>query len=187
MAKTTRYVLPHRRRREKRTDYRARLHLVSGGKVRAVIRKSESHITIDFVKWEKSGDKTMLGVSSAHLMKFGWTAGTGNVPAAYLTGLLAGKLALVSGINEVVVDLGLQPSTSGSRIYATVKGLVDAGLKVPHDASMFPSESRIKGEHIVAWSSKSGKPAFSTYKIRPADLPKHFAEVKNKIEVAKNE
>ncbi len=185
MAVTAQYVLPHRRRREKLTDYRLRLKLSRSGKLRVVIRKSGSHVSIGFVKLEPSGDKTLLTVSSAHLSRFGWGAGTGNTSAAYLTGLLAGKLALSMGMADGIIDLGLQTSTKGSRLYAAVKGLLDAGFKLPCDASMLPDEKRVRGEHIASWGPKVAKPSFSTYKIRPADLPKHFDEVKKKIEVAK--
>lgn len=173
--------MPHRRRREQRTNYRARLRLVKSGKVRAVIRKSGSHMLIEFVTWEQNGDNTLITVSSAQLGKFGWNAPMGNVPAAYLTGLLAGKLAKALNVEEAIADLGMQASTKGSRLYAAVKGLVDAGLKVPHDPGMLPDAKRLGGEHIAAWSPKAGKPAFAAYKVRPADLPKHFAEVKSKI------
>jgi len=40
----------------------------------------------------------------------------------------------------------------GSRVFAALKGAVDAGLKVPHSESILPDESRIKGEHIAAYA-----------------------------------
>jgi len=181
MAKTALYTMPHRRRREQKTDYRIRLALVRSGSVRAVIRKSGSHMTVQFVKWEKDGDRTLLTVSSSHLAKFGWMAGTGNVPAAYLTGLLAAKLARTADVKDVIIDFGMQTNTRGSRLYAAVKGLVDGGINVPHDAERLPSEDRISGKHIAAWSG-SAKNSFTSYKVRAADLQKHFAEVKAKIE-----
>lgn len=185
MAKTALYRMPHRRRREQKTDYRIRLGLVRGGKVRAVIRKSGSHMTVQFVKWEKNGDRTLLTVSSAHLAKFGWMAGTGNVPAAYLTGLLAAKLASTVDVSNAIVDLGMQTNTKGSRLYAAVKGMVDGGLEIPHDAEKLPGEDRISGKHIATWAG-SAKNSFAAYKVRAADLPKHFAEVKAKIVAAKS-
>ena len=180
MAKTALYRMPHRRRREQKTDYRIRLRLVRGGETRAVIRKSTSHITVQFVNWEMQGDKTLLTVSSSHLAKFGWGAGMGNVPAAYLTGLLAAKLASTMGIKEVIVDLGMQTNTNGSRLYAAVKGMVDGGLCIPHDSAKLPSEDRISGKHIAAWAANA-QGAFGSYKVRAAELPKHFAEVKARI------
>jgi large subunit ribosomal protein L18 len=65
-----------------------------------------------------------------------------------LTGLLAGKRARDKKVKEVVLDLGLQTSTKGSRIYAALKGVLDAGIKVPHSEKILPDEDRIKGVHI---------------------------------------
>lgn len=169
MAKTAMYRMHHRRRREQKTDYRVRLPLVRSGKVRAVIRKSGSHMLVQFIRWEKDGDKTLLTVTSKHLKRFGWDEGTGNVPSAYLTGLLAARLAKTIGLTEVIIDMGMQVSTKGSRLYATIKGLIDGGLDVPCDRDMLPDEGRIKGVHIEKWEERS-------------DIQKRFAEVRAKIE-----
>ncbi|MFQ6010160.1 MAG: 50S ribosomal protein L18, partial [Candidatus Aenigmatarchaeota archaeon] len=94
MAKITKgYKLPHKRRREKRTDYRARLRLIRSGKVRLVIRKSSSHMNVQFIDYVPEGDRTVVAANSQELKKYGWKGGTGNIPAAYLTGLLAGTRA----------------------------------------------------------------------------------------------
>jgi large subunit ribosomal protein L18 len=98
------------------------------------------------------------------LKKIGWTK-TGNVPAAYLTGLLAGKKAKEKNVTEAVLDLGLQTSTKGSRIYAALKGVLDAGINVPHSKDILPSEDRIIGKHISE------------------EIAKQFDEIKKKIGV----
>jgi hypothetical protein len=87
---------------------------------------------------------------STELSDHGWTAGTGNIPAAYLTGFLAGLRAKNRGVKEAILDVGLNPPVKGSRVYAALKGAVDAGLDVPHSPEILPDESRISGEHIVA-------------------------------------
>ncbi len=178
MAKTAMYRMHHRRRREQKTDYRVRLPLVRSGKVRAVVRRSGSHMTVQFVRWERDGDRTLLTVSSSHLKKFGWEAGTGNVPAAYLTGLLAAKLARTVDVKEAIADLGMQVSTKGSRLYAAIRGMIDGGMDIPCDKGMLPGDDRIKGDHIGKWAKGPG----TSYKVRAADLPKHVAEVRAKIE-----
>jgi len=33
-------------------------------------------------------------------------------------------------------------------VYAALKGMADAGLEVPHDEDILPSDERINGEHI---------------------------------------
>jgi large subunit ribosomal protein L18 len=156
------YLVPFRRRRENKTNYRKRLALLKSKKTRLVIRRSLSNISVQFINFLPEGDQTMAEANSTELKKLGWVR-TGNVPASYLTGLLAGKKAKNKKIEEAVLDMGLQISTKGSRIYAALKGVLDSGIKVPCSEEILPSEDRIRGKHI----SK--------------DLEKQFDEVKNKI------
>lgn len=136
-----------KRRREKKTDYKKRLALVKSGKIRLVIRRSLNNIRVQFVEFNPSGDKTLISAISTELKKLGWNR-TGNVPGSYLTGLLAGKKAKEKKIDEAVLDIGLQSSTKGSRIYAALKGVLDAGVNVVHSEKILPDENRIKGSHI---------------------------------------
>ena len=156
------YLVPFKRRRENRTNYRKRLSLLKSKKTRLVIRRSLSNISVQFINFIPAGDQTVAEANSTELKKLGWVR-TGNVPASYLTGLLAGKKAKNKKIEEAVLDMGLQISTKGSRIYAALKGVLDSGIKVPCSEEILPSEDRIRGKHI----SK--------------DLEKQFDEVKNKI------
>lgn len=156
------YLMPFKRRREKRTNYKKRLALIKSGKIRVVIRRSLSNIIVQFVDYYAKGDKTLVSAFSTELKKYGWTR-TGNVPGSYLTGLLAGKRAKGKKIEEAILDLGLQTSTKGSRIYAALKGVLDAGVNVPHSEKILPDENRIKGVHISE------------------EVSKQFEDVKNKI------
>ncbi len=142
------YIVKHRRRREQKTDYRKRLKLLKSGKIRVVVRKSVKNIRVQFVKWNGKGDETIVQAFSKELAKYGWGHYCGNVPAAYLTGLLAGLKAKKAGIQEGILDIGLQTSTKGGRIYAALKGVLDAGIHVPHSEDILPSEDRIYGKHI---------------------------------------
>ncbi len=144
---TLSYVTPHKRRRVQRTDYRKRLALLKSGRTRLVIRKSSNHIVIQFVKYAQKGDETLASGFSGELKKFGWKQ-MGNIPAAYLTGLLAGTKAKKSGVGEAVLDVGLQVSTKGSRIYAALRGVLDSGISVHHSPKVLPDEGRIFGKHI---------------------------------------
>jgi large subunit ribosomal protein L18 len=103
---------------------------------------------IQLVIAEQQGDKTLLTVTSKELKNFGYNSPTGNLPAAYLTGLLFGKKMLAMGQSEAIADIGLHASTKGNRIYSALKGVVDAGVNVPHSPEVFPDDRRIKGEHI---------------------------------------
>jgi len=137
-----------KRRREGKTDYKKRLKLLYSKKPRLVIRKSLRYITAQIIEFEKIGDKAILSATSKELKKLGWTYSCDSTPAAYLVGLIIGKRAVKKGIEKAVVDIGLHPSTVGSRIYAAVKGALDAGLDIDIDEKVFPREDRIKGKHI---------------------------------------
>jgi len=157
------FKLQHRRRREKKTDFRTRLALLKSGKTRLVVRRRLNNISVQFINFHMNGDKTVASAFSSELKKYGWKFSNGNTPAAYLTGLLAGFRAR-SNIKEAVLDMGLHVSTKGSRIYAALKGVVDAGIFVPHSNDILPTESRIKGSHISE------------------DIVSNFIETKKKIE-----
>ncbi len=149
------FIIQHNRRRSQKTNYRKRLGLIKSGKTRLVIRKSLSATKIQFVNYETTGDKTVVSAVSKELKKLGWTHSMKTVPAAYLTGLIAGKKAKEKGITEAILDLGLQSSTKGSRIYAALKGVVDAGVSVPHSTDILSTEERLKGKHINESIEKS--------------------------------
>lgn len=154
MATGPRYKVPFRRRREGKTDYHVRYKLILSKKPRVVVRKSNANMTIQLVMAEQKGDKTLLTVNSKALKDFGYTLSTGNLPAAYLTGLLFGKKMLALGVGEGIADIGLNASTRGNRVYAAIKGVVDAGVDVPHSSEIFPEDERIRGEHIKEHTGK---------------------------------
>ncbi|MCD6483032.1 MAG: 50S ribosomal protein L18 [Candidatus Aenigmarchaeota archaeon] len=165
-----RYKMPLKRRRKFKTDYKKRLKLLLSGKPRLVVRRTNKYIIAQMVVSEEGEDKTIVGITSKVLRdKYGWKYSCKNLPAAYLTGLLIGKLALEKGIKEAILDIGLHRKTKGNRLFATLKGAVDAGLSVPHGEEILPDESRIKGEHIASYLEKF------------KNLPQDFETVKKKI------
>jgi large subunit ribosomal protein L18 len=189
MAHSSRYKLAFKRRKEGKTDYKARLKLMGQNKYRFVVRLSNKHIIAQIVTTKTEGDQTLIAVNSKELERLGWKAGGKNISAAYLTGFLAGKKALKDGIEEVTMDIGLKTSLKGSKLYAVLKGAVDSGLHIPHNETVLPTDERINGEHIAkyaeALSDKEVKEKFSKYKengIEPAKLPEHFTAIKEKIE-----
>ena len=123
--------LPFRRRREGKTDYRKRLALLKSGKPRVVV------------------DRIVASATGNDLRKYEWGYSLSSTPAAYLTGLLAGKRALKNGIKEGVLDIGLYTPVRGAKIFAALKGVVDAGVDVPHSEEILPSEDRLYGKHIA--------------------------------------
>lgn len=133
------------------TDYNLRLRLLKSSLTRVVVRRSNKNVTVQFVDFDEKGDKIISSSKSQNLEKFGFKINTGNLPAAYLTGFLAGKRAQKAGLKgECIVDLGLQRSYKGNRVYAAVKGVVDSGVKVRVSEEIFPAEERINGSHLKA-------------------------------------
>ena len=137
-----------RRRIEGVTDYKARKNLLISGKPRLVVRRTNRYIISQIVKSEAAQDFVVVGVNSKELSEKGWKGSFKNIPAAYLSGLLLGKKAQKTGINEAILDIGLQRSTKGSRIYAVLKGAIDSGLIISYSKEILPSEGRILGKHI---------------------------------------
>lgn len=137
-----------RRRREGKTDYRRRQKLLRSPLPRAVVRKTLNQTLVQIVEADAAGDRVLASARSLDLKEHGWAAGTGNVPAAYLTGYLAGKRAAAKGVKGAVLDIGVQEPTRGGRVFAALQGLIDAGLEVPHSKDILPAKERIRGEHI---------------------------------------
>lgn len=137
-----------KRKRLGKTDYRKRLKLLLANKPRLVVRKSLKNILVQIVEYDEKGDKVILSAHSSELKKYGWQGNKGNIPTSYLVGLLVGNKAKKKDIKELILDIGLQNSVKGSRIYSLLKGCIDAGLVIPHSKDILPTEDRIRGKHI---------------------------------------
>jgi len=191
MATGPSYRVPFRRRREGKTNYRSRRALVLSKSPRLVVRLTLKHTILQIVEAEAIGDKVIVSAHSRELAKtYGWLSSGGNVPAAYLTGLLFGFKAMAKGVEKVFLDIGLHIPSKGARIFAALKGVLDAGVEVPHSEDILPDKSRISGEHILEYGSQlSSDPEvyqqkFSKYLsrgLRPEELSEHFSAVKDKI------
>lgn len=51
-------------------------------------------------------------------------------------------------IGRVILDLGLQNAHHGGVLFATAKGVLDAGIDLNVNADVFPSNERLNGTHI---------------------------------------
>ncbi len=162
--KGERYRVPFRRRGEGKTDYRYRLRLLKSGKPRVVVRRSNKNTRVQFVLYDRGGDKILSSAVGNDLKKYGWEGGTGNMPASYLTGLLAGKRAIREGMKEGVLDIGHHESVKGANVYGALKGVLDAGVEIPHGENVMPGEDRLHGQHISE------------------EIPDKIKEIKEKIE-----
>lgn len=158
-----RYHVKPRRHRERKTDYRLRLKLLRSKKPRIVVRRSLRAIRVQFVEYSAQGDRIIASAISNELAKdYGWKYSVSNTPAAYLTGFLAGKRAKEKGIEQGVLDIGLYHPTVGSTLFASLKGVLDAGIDCPHDETMLPKEDRIYGAHL----NKEIKPLIGDIRTR---------------------
>lgn len=153
MATGPTYSLPYKRKRLSKTHYKKRLKLIKGEMPRLVVRKSSKRILSQIIEFDIRGDKTKITVTSNDLTDYGFAKPSKNLPSCYLTGYLIGKLALHKKIKKCVLDIGLNVSTKGNRLYTVLKGALDAGLDVPSSKEILPSEERIKGSHIKGFDT----------------------------------
>lgn len=107
---------------------------------------SNENTLVQIHKPGMTGDKVIAFAHSRYLVSKGWKGSRKNIPAAYLTGYVAGKKALGKGAKNAILYSGTKKYTQ--RMAAALKGVVDAGLEIPANSETFPSEQRIKGEHL---------------------------------------
>ncbi|XP_044757905.1 60S ribosomal protein L5 [Coccinella septempunctata] len=158
-------------------------------KYRLIVRISNRDITCQIAYSRIEGDKIVCAAYSHELPKYGVKVGLTNYAAAYCTGLLLARRLLkqlgldtlyegnlnvdgdeynVEGVEDgpgafrCYLDVGLNRTTTGARVFAAMKGAVDGGLNIPHSTKRFPgydSESKsfnaevhrnhIMGKHVA--------------------------------------
>jgi large subunit ribosomal protein L18 len=159
------YSVAFKRKRKQKTDYNKRLKFLKSNQKRFVVRISNSLVRAQIIEYKIDGDITKLFITSKELKKYGWNHSLKNTPAIYLTGFLIGVLAKEKRIDKVIFDTGVKNFKAKTRIFAAVKGIVDAGIDCPHDAKAFPENDRIEGKNLTL----------------NKNLEKDFLEVKEKI------
>jgi len=166
-----RFQVKYRRRREGKTDYRARKRLVlqdknkyATPKYRIVVRFTNKDVISQIIFSRITGDVVMTAAYAHELPRYGIPFGLTNYAAAYATGLLLARRHLRKlGLDKAYVglvdptgadylvesneegprpflallDVGLARTTTGSRIFATLKGALDGGLNIPHNEKRF--------------------------------------------------
>lgn len=186
-----RYRVPFRRRKQGKTDYQARRALVLSKLPRLVVRRTLKNTIVQVVRAKTTGDEVIAHANSSELTKsYGWKGDCGDIPTAYLTGILCGYRAIAKEVKEAVFDVGLQSPSKGAKIFAALKGVLDAGLAVPHNEEILPDKARIEGKHIVDYAKQLAsnpetyQKRFSKYLSRdfkPEQLTEHFSSIKEKI------
>ncbi|RJQ17566.1 50S ribosomal protein L18 [Candidatus Woesearchaeota archaeon] len=184
MASKKKKVIPYKRKRNGRTNYKVRLKLLLSRKPRLVVRKSNTKLVAQIVEYVPSGDKIISAAVSTELKKYGWSFSLKNIPSAYLLGVLIAKKALDKKVNHAIFDIGSQRSNKGSKLYAVLNGAIDAGMSIPADNSIFPSKDRVSGKHIAGYFSSAAGNQFSNYKkekLSVQSMEKQIEEIKHKI------
>jgi len=138
-------------------------------KYRFVVRVSNKEITCQIAHAKIEGDVVVAAAYSHELKRFGMPVGLNNYAAAYATGLLLARRVLSKfnladkykgqttpdgndyNVEELedgphpfraYLDVGLHRTTTGSKIFAALKGATDGGLEVPHSVTRFVGYSK---------------------------------------------
>lgn len=150
-------------------------------KYRLVVRRTNSQILVQVIYSTMTGDRVFCAAESAELKNHGLTAGLTNYSSAYATGLLIARRLLkqvgladtYKGSDKVdgeyfsssdhlddkrpfkaLLDVGIQRTTTGARLFGALKGAADGGLDVPHSTKRFPGYTRASVEVVT---NKRGK------------------------------
>jgi len=150
-------------------------------KYRLVVRLTNKDVVAQLVYAQLTGDVVVASAYAHELPRYGVSTGLSNYAAAYCTGLLVArrhlqKLGLADmyqGASKVdgnefhveangdgrrpfkaLLDVGLARTTTGSKVFAALKGAADGGLDIPHNAKRFVGfkdgklNSEVLREHI---------------------------------------
>lgn len=134
-------------------------------KYRLVVRFTNRDIIAQIISSQITGDIVLTAAYAHELPQYGIEHGLTNWSAGYAVGLLVARRALqklgldetYAGVEEVegefelteavedgprpfkvFLDVGLQRTTTGARIFGVLKGASDGGLYVPHSPNRFP-------------------------------------------------
>ena len=135
-----------RRLREEKTNYRKRRAMLMGKSPFVTVHISNENAQVQVLSPGMAGDRVLASAHSRFLLSKGWKGSRKSIPAAYVTGYLAGKRAAAGGTARAILYSGTRRYTQ--RMAAALKGIVDAGLDVPASAESFPPQDRLEGAHL---------------------------------------
>jgi large subunit ribosomal protein L5e len=148
-------------------------------KYRLVVRRTNRDVIAQVAYSRIEGDYIMAAAYSHELPEYGVKVGLTNYAACYCTGLLVARRVLTKlGLADTYkgqeaadgedyfiedfaedgpqpfrafLDVGLCPTTTGSRVFGVMKGAVDGGIAVPQSKSFEASvlKDYIYGEHVA--------------------------------------
>ncbi|KAG8371629.1 hypothetical protein BUALT_Bualt13G0108100 [Buddleja alternifolia] len=147
-----RYQVKFKRRREGKTDYRARIRMINQDKnkyntpkYRFVVRFTNKDIICQVVSASITGDHVLAAAYSHELPHYGLKVGPTNYPAAYCTGLLLGRRVL----KKLEMDEEYEGNVEVTCLFVLFVGMC-VGVPALHacihatgeDYSVEPSETR---------------------------------------------
>jgi len=190
-------------------------------KYRLVVRKTNTDVICQIAFATIQCDQILAAAYSHELTNYGVKAGLKNYAAAYATGLLIARRVLAKlGHNMaetyagqlkpdgkhfiveeaegaerrpfyVLLDVGLNRTTTGAKVFAAMKGAADGGLEIPHSKAMkqfpgFNSQSHkfdsrvlrkyIFGGHVSEYMKKLKEEDPDAYKRQFAEYVKAGVE-----------
>jgi large subunit ribosomal protein L5e len=171
-------------------------------KYRLVVRRTNAKFITQIIFSTMTGDRVLCAAESTELKAHGLTAGLTNYASAYATGLLlARRLLKQVGLSDLykattdvngeyfnidddadddkrpfkaLLDVGLQRTTTGARIFGVLKGACDGGINVPHKTKRFPGYSRAQ---VTVIENKRGKSTGSERVEAKFDAKAHRARI----------
>ena len=171
-------------------------------KYRLVVRRTNTKFITQIIFSTMTGDRVLCSAESTELKAHGLTAGLTNYASAYATGLLlARRLLKQVGLSDLykattdvngeyfnidddadddkrpfkaLLDVGLQRTTTGARIFGVLKGACDGGINVPHKTKRFPGYSRAQ---VTVIENKRGKSTGSERVEAKFDAKAHRARI----------
>jgi large subunit ribosomal protein L5e len=133
-------------------------------KYRFIVRFSNKDVIAQIAYAKLAGDVILAAAYSHELGRYGLPVGLTNYAAAYATGLLLARRVLsklelaakypgnkdINGqdynVEELIdgprpftalLDVGLKRTTTGSKVFAALKGATDGGIYIPHSETRF--------------------------------------------------
>jgi len=104
-----------RRLREEKTNYKKRGTLLIGKRDFITVHITNENTQVQVLKPGMTGDKVIASAHSNYLLEKGWKGSRKSIPAAYLTGYLAGKKAIGNGAKDAILYTGTRRYTQRSR------------------------------------------------------------------------
>merc|ERR1711904_192677 len=173
-------------------------------KYRFVVRFTNKDIICQVVSSKIKGDICHAAAYAHELPRYGLKVGLTNYSAAYCVGLLCARRLLTkdgladsfAGTEEVtaefedafvqnededgpnafhaLLDVGLKPTTLGSKVFSAMKGAFDGGPEIPHSNKKFYGYDADHKEHILGGHVSSCMEALN--EEEPEEYEKKFSK-----------